>query len=129
MSFNTWRDYQNFAHDVKFKSRFVQSPEVNEFLLNIEKSIPDRELVLASGNILYRGQIGYDEYESEGQLTISGYPPQRMKPILNRGKEGRGNPKGISYLYLSNDENTALAELRPHLGQYISSAQFQLFSS
>lgn len=126
MGFNSWQDYHNFEQDVKFRNRFVHSPEVDEFLFNIERTLPARERSLAHGSILYRGQIGYDEYESEGQLIVSGFPANRMKPIPNKGKEGRANPKGISYLYLSNCENTALAELRPHLGQYISSAQFQI---
>ena len=126
MGFNSWQDFQNFEQNVKFKNRFVHSPEVNEFLYNIERTLPAKERSLASGSILFRGQIGYNEFESEGQLIVGGFPASRMKPIPDKGKEGRANPKGISYLYLSNDENTALAELRPHLGQYISSAQFQI---
>lgn len=94
--------------------------------LNIKRTLPSRERSVASGTILYRGQIGYVEYVSEGQPEIYGFPVDRMKPIPHKGKEGRANPKGISYLYLANDENTALAELRPSLGQYISSAQFQV---
>jgi len=49
-----------------------------------------------------------------------------MKPLGNSSVEGRANPKGISYLYLSSDENTSLAELRPNVGQSISTAQFSI---
>lgn len=126
MGFNGWQDFQNFEREVKFENRFVHSEAVREFLSNLKRTLPARARSVASGSILYRGQIGYEEYESEGQLIVSGFPAARMKPIPHRGREGRANPKGISYLYLSNDENTALAELRPHLGQYISSAQFQI---
>ena len=125
MGFNSWQDFHKFEQNVKFKNRFVHSPEVAEFLFNIKRTLPDREISLAANSILYRGQVGYIEYESEGQLIIAGFPKNRMKPIPRKGKEGRANPRGISYLYLSNDENTALAELRSHLGQKISSAQFQ----
>ncbi|MCV6620420.1 MAG: RES family NAD+ phosphorylase [Cellvibrionaceae bacterium] len=126
MGFNSWQDFHNFEKDVKFNSRFVHSQDVEEFLYNIKRTLPARERSLALGTVLFRGQVGYEEYESEGLPVISGFPAKRMKPIPNTGKEGRANPKGISYLYLANDENTALAELRPHLGQYISSAQFQV---
>ena len=126
MGFNSWQDFHNFERDVKYKNRFVHSPEASEFLLNIKDTLPARECALASGSFLYRGQIGHEAYESEGQLVVSGLPAKRMKPIPNKGTEGRANPKGISYLYLSNDENTSLAELRPHLSQCISSAQFQV---
>lgn len=49
-----------------------------------------------------------------------------MKPVLYEGIEGRANPKGISYLYLSTDLDTSLAEQRPNRGQLISSAQFKV---
>lgn len=126
MGFNSWQDFYNFEREVKFDNRFVHSEAVSEFLSNIKHTLPSRELPIASGTILHRGQIGYDEFESEGQTRIKGYPPSRMKPILNKGKEGRANPKGITYLYLANDENTALAELRPSFGQYMSSAQLKV---
>lgn len=126
MGFNSWKDFQTFESDVKLKNRFVHSAEVLEFFLNVKRTLPARERPLATGSILHRGQLGYDEDESEGGTLIRGFNPKRMKPIPNKGTEGRANPKGISYLYLSNDENTALAELRPHLGQNISSAQFKV---
>lgn len=126
MGFNSWRDFQDFQREVKLENRFIHAPLVSEFLANIKRTLPDRERSLARGRILYRGQIGHDEHELEGGPEITGYAARRMKPIPNKGKEGRGNPKGISYLYLSNDENTALSELRPHLGQYLSSAQFEI---
>jgi RES domain len=126
VGFNSWQDFQTFERDVKFRNRYMHSSDVTEFLSNVARTLPARERSLASGRILYRGQIGYDEYESEGQLLVHGFSAERMKPIANKGKEGRANPKGISYLYLSSDENTALAELRPHLGQYISSARFRM---
>lgn len=126
MGFNSWQDFHNFEREVKFDNRFVHSEAVSEFLSNIKRTLPSRERSVALGAILYRGQIGYEEFESEGQPVISGFCASRMKPIPHKGKEGRANPKGISYLYLANEENTALAELRPSLGQYISSAQFQV---
>lgn len=126
MGFNNWLDFQQFEKKVKFENRFVHSPVVLEFLSNIKRTLPLRARSVASRSVLYRSQIGYEEHESEGQHIICGFPATRMKPIPHKGKEGRANPKGISYLYLSSDENTALAELRPHLGQYISSAQFQI---
>lgn len=126
MGFNSWRDFEDFEKKVKHENRYVHSGEVKEFLFNIKKSLPARERSLAAGSILFRSQIGYDEYEDEGQLIITGLPRERMKPIPLKGYEGRANPKGISYLYLANDENTSMAELRPHIGEYISSAQFKV---
>lgn len=111
---------------MKHENRYVHSDEVKEFLFNIKKSLPAREKSLTAGSILFRSQIGYDEHEDEGQLIIAGLSRDRMKPIQLKGYEGRANPKGISYLYLADDESTSMAELRPHIGEYISSAQFRI---
>lgn len=126
MNFSSWVDFQNFVSSLKFKNRFIHSTEVINFLNNIERTLPSRERNLPFGTILYRAQLGINEIESEGGVILKGHPPQRMKPIPRKGKEGRANPKGISYLYLADNEVTALSELRPHLGQYISSAQFKV---
>src|SRR5665647_1632065 len=49
-----------------------------------------------------------------------------MKPLPLQSREGRANPKGIPYLYLATDANTSMAEMRPHVGEYISSAAFHI---
>ena len=48
-----------------------------------------------------------------------------MKPLIGRATEGRVNPKGIPYLYLATDRDTALAEVRPWIGSFISIGQFK----
>lgn len=126
MNFNSWKDFEKYERDVKYENRYVHSSEVHEFLGNTKKCLPAKKRRVNAGQILFRSQIGYDEYEDEGQIIISGFPRERMKPIPFEGYEGRANPKGISYLYLSSNENTSMAELRPHIGEYISSAQFRV---
>lgn len=125
MNFESWRDYQEFESDVKFNRRFVHSNKTSKFFENIKATLPNRERKLATGHILFRSQIGYIEEEYEGLIIIQGYAPDRMKPLTGKASEGRANPKGIAYLYLASNESTSMAELRPHIGQHISCAQFQ----
>jgi RES domain len=40
--------------------------------------------------------------------------------------EGRANPRGIAYLYLSTDEETAMSEVRPWIGSILSLALFTI---
>ncbi len=47
-----------------------------------------------------------------------------MKPLADRACEGRVNPKGIPCLYLCNDRETAMTEVRPWVGSHVSGAQF-----
>jgi hypothetical protein len=50
---------------------------------------------------------------------------ERMIPQTDRATEGRVNAKGISCLYLCTDWNTAIAEVRPWIGSYVSVASFE----
>jgi len=47
-----------------------------------------------------------------------------MKPIPNWHSENRANPRGIPYLYLATDKDTAMSEVRPWIGSTISVALF-----
>ncbi|MCY3486950.1 MAG: RES family NAD+ phosphorylase [Bacteroidetes bacterium] len=51
-----------------------------------------------------------------------GAPPKRV------ASHGRANPAGIPYLYLGSTAETAVAEVRPHPGQSVCVAEFQIES-
>ncbi|MFS2139442.1 RES family NAD+ phosphorylase [Duganella sp. Dugasp56] len=126
MTFKNWNDFENFKEHVRFESRYVHSSNAREFLENVKESFLSRIRTLPKYWILYRSQIGYSELEHKGEHIVVGYPKERMKPLLRGSTEGRANPKGISYLYLSGDPGTSMAELRPSRGQKISCAEFQV---
>jgi hypothetical protein len=81
------------------------------------------------GRYLWRAQQG-DHWE---EVTAGGetfpdqqpLPPERMKPLPYSAREGRVNPKGIPCLYLADDKDTAMAEIRPWIGSHISVGQFK----
>ena len=54
------------------------------------------------------------------------YSPERMKPLPDKACDGRANPKGIPCLYLANRKDTAVSEVRPWIGSYVSVGQFKL---
>jgi hypothetical protein len=125
MIFKSWRDFEEFERHTRFERRYVRSSAAGEFLESLKETLPVRIGDLSKGNILCRSQIGYDEHETEDGPYISGFSETRMKPKAEFCGEGRANPKGIPCLYLSNDEKTCMAELRPHVGQMLSVAQFE----
>jgi hypothetical protein len=49
----------------------------------------------------------------------------RMVPTPERAIDGRVNPRGIPCLYLASNEATAVAEVRPWVGSYVSLAEFK----
>jgi len=47
-------------------------------------------------------------------------------PPCDRAHEGRANPKGIPYLYLACDNDTAIWEVKPYLGKHVTLSTFEL---
>jgi hypothetical protein len=90
----------------------------------------DKEEVHPAGSIVWRAQRGHvwsSEEIAPGETEDFPYPycPQRMKPLHDRARENRANPKGIPFLYVATHEETALAEVRPYLGEIVSVAQLR----
>jgi len=48
------------------------------------------------------------------------------KPPLEKSKDGRANPKGISYFYGASDEKTSIAETRPYKSETVCVAKFKV---
>jgi len=126
MAFKSWKDFREFEDEVKFNNRFVLSTDENDFLKNLKTTLDSRVIDKAEGSILYRSQIGYKKEPYYGYEIYTRFASERMKPRVRMASEGRANPKGIPYLYLSNDKNTSMAELRPHVGQNILCAEFHI---
>jgi hypothetical protein len=130
--FNSWRSYWNFSSAAKLRSRYIYDEEVQQFLNAVLATGEKRKATIPKGTILWRAQLGCttrEVYLQDGGVIPDEecpFPPERMKPEPGRASEGRANPKGIPYLYLSDDRDTALAEVRPWIGSRISVAQFRV---
>ncbi|MGV7219227.1 RES family NAD+ phosphorylase [Bradyrhizobium sp. UFLA05-112] len=129
-----WERYNQFVKSVKSEMRYVWSKDTNAFLDEVLATSASRKQIIRKGFIgLWRAQIGCDSEEmsqTDGTITAvydedRPFTAARMKPIPNWFSEGRVNPRGIPYLYLATDSNTALAEVRPWIGATISVAQFK----
>lgn len=129
--FKSWRSYRNFAWRVKNENRYFLTPEDDKFLQEIRRTSKSRIRKLPAEFPLWRAQLGhawrpiYEEDELIDEIPTQ-YPPDRMKPLAGRAREGRANPKGIPVLYLSTSMDTAMSEVRPWIGSYISCASFYL---
>jgi len=125
--FESWRSYWKYEEVIKRHARYIRPPEIESFLHTVLDTAEKRIEEIPKGEILWRAQLGNDwrqENEEVGEVEVP-YPPERMKPMLNRANEGRANPKGIPYLYFASNRETALAEVRPWIGSYISVGQFK----
>lgn len=126
--FKSWLSYFNFSRSIKHSSRYIYPDDVKDFLDTILDTLKDRIQTIPKGTIFWRSQLGHGwrlENEEVGEMPAP-HAPERMSPRPMRAKEGRANPKGIPYLYLATNKETAIAEVRPWVGSHVSIAQFKL---
>lgn len=108
---NLWAAFQD---ELKHKNRFfpqtkIIDPEDLKLLFSffILKSPPEHFFRAR----ICDGEIGYE-------IDKMGRPPEKLT------KGGRANPIGISYLYTASDAGTAIAEVRPSVGDRITVVSF-----
>jgi len=128
--------YKRFADFVRFTSRHVLDETNQHFLRVVVETSQSRKRRMKTGTRLWRAQI--DCVPCKRPLTdesgknigsfnhVSPFAPERMKPLADRAYEGRVNAKGIPCLYLSDDMKTAMTEVRPWIGSYISVGEFEI---
>ncbi len=128
--FQSWRSYADFARSVKSQARYVRTSSVEQFLSTVKETGQTRIQVLKQGSIVWRAQRGHnwEPIEVDGERVDEAavpHPLSRMTPRPNLAVEGRANPKGIPYLYTSTNLETALGEVRPWVGSFVSVAEFK----
>jgi hypothetical protein len=124
--FESGNPFKRFVDFVRFTSRHVLDDANRRFLEAVVKTSESRKIQMKAGTQLWRAQLGSEPLEGGKDSFPFPLPfkPERMKPKADRAKEGRVNPKGIPCLYLSHDKATAMKEVRPSIGAYLSVSQF-----
>jgi len=108
----TWEE---LAKELKYVNRFHLQNRVD--LDKLERLLKRYGRTIKKGKKLYRSRLS----------DAAGYTADKMKnPPSDLAKGGRANPDGISYLYLSNNEETTLYESRATLFDYVSIGEFRL---
>ncbi len=126
--FKSANSYWTFADRVRRKARFIRTSEDEDFLREVVRTSKARIREQPASFGLWRAQLGHDwrqEDENPDHILPAPYCSARMKPQQGRAKEGRANPKGISVLYLSTNKETAMSEVRPWIGSFVSCAYFK----
>lgn len=113
---NQETNWDVFVREIKFKNRFFIENKINLTLL--EKLFKSHEKPYKKGKVFHRARI------CDGEQI---YDKKKMgKPPIEKSTAGRANPKGISYLYVSNDWETTLYETRASLYDYVTIAEFKI---
>jgi len=127
--FRTYQAFRIFRGQVLQECRYALDADAKSFLETVLATSKKRSRKFPEGRILWRAQAGHEwvtihqdnyEFDVPGPLHID-----RMEPLQHAASEGRVNPKGIPCLYLATDKETAMAEVRPTVGTYVSVGQFK----
>jgi len=127
----SWNSFLFFRRNKKQEERYFHDKETQEFFATLLTSVKDRIEAIPKGQQYWRAQLGCDDeprYDFAGRFVDYNavpYSSKRMKPESEMASEGRINPKGIPCLYLSTDEKTAISEVRPWVGLYVTVVQFK----
>ena len=111
------QEWEDFREELKHRNRFFpkkiqatkQLEDLFRFLVAPAADIPNK---------VYRSRI----CEQQQPYSLD----QMGKPLAALTGNGRANPVGIPCLYVASDTNTAIAEIRPHKGEMVSVAEFEV---
>lgn len=128
--FKSWRAYWGFQRAVQRVSRYFRTTDEEAFLKTVLATSKSRHTHIECDKVLWRAQLGHNWDPIKEDTVVMDevpyqYPPERMWPLRDSASEGRANPKGIPYLYMATDKDTALAEVRPWIGSLISIGMFK----
>ncbi|MDQ5984806.1 MAG: hypothetical protein CSYNP_00502 [Syntrophus sp. SKADARSKE-3] len=112
--------WEDFCNEIKYENRFFIKKQVD--LYNLGDLLSYLSISL-DNELLYRAR-------NNTRKAIHQFKPQRMgKPSAKQSQHGRANPKGIPYLYLASDAETAIAEIRPGIHDRITVGKFKIINS
>jgi hypothetical protein len=115
-------DWSKFSEEIKFENRFF--PRNNEVLRFIDEVFDKHIEVLKKGEKLYRARIiELSDANIQDENLIGFLEKDSMAPESKIAIAQRASPEKISYLYVAQDEYTALSETRPGILSFLSLAE------
>jgi hypothetical protein len=107
--------WQDFCSEIIYRNRYFPDSQVDLDALRELLDFLSQELEPKTN--FYRARIT-PQKEKYSCKNIG-------KPPVEKTKHGRANPKGISYLYLSSNRETAVTEVRPFVGAFVTVGMFK----
>ncbi len=116
----SWRQ---FKRHIKYFARFFDlgRPTRRTMLQAVGQLMNEVATVLSRGSLLYRARV-LEKRPTAGWSAQDELGP----PPASSAIHSRMSPDGISYMYLSDSEETCLAEKRPEVGDRVGIGIFQL---
>lgn len=121
-SMSTEDIWNEFADHIKRKRRFIPKQDDMRHLANPADWLPGMleaaAVQVTPNSIFFRAREGSVR---EGFGHPKAFPASQMSaPPPDKARRNRANPAGISYLYVAEEEATAVGECRPFVGAKVS---------
>jgi RES domain-containing protein len=125
LSFADMHAWAKLIQEVRYENRFFLSDISSRFVDGLMKYAKKFKIhTYESGERFYRARV------HDFQMEEQNFPKQEMGPPPKyKATHGRLNPVGIPYMYLANDLDTAISEVRPWIGCKITVSEFLLQGS
>jgi RES domain-containing protein len=116
------KEWSKFYRQVRFTNRFSLDENGERFIAAVLRYAKQYKMATLQSNAsLFRARINNaDDHYNAWPIDKMGAPP-----VASAG-HGRINPRGIPYLYLASDKETAVSEVRPWIGCRLTVAEFRL---
>jgi RES domain-containing protein len=113
--------YKQIGEQLRHHNRFSLSPKFDKIVQDyVDWHIKNKIKVINPGAKYFRARINPLEQAAPFEISKMGAPPKGLPT------SGRINPEGISYLYLADQKETALAEVRPWRSAIVTIAEFEV---
>ncbi|XPF94627.1 RES family NAD+ phosphorylase [Colwellia sp. RE-S-Sl-9] len=126
----------NFCKEVCETNRFFYSDDVNDFLEELyqycvssrDDSRGNRIKLISEGSKYYRARA-HSFQNTTNEYVKKSYDVKDMKPVPNMRSSGRLNAYNVNALYLAEDKNIAVSEVRASANAPISVAKFEIIQN
>lgn len=123
----TYKEWEDFCNYLIHINRYILDEKRQKIVDEIIKLAKERVDVFEKDKFFWRARIGKKPRMVEGEIISDHYTIEEMlEPPKEKSKSGRANPPGISYLYLAEDIETAIAEIKPYLNANIELLKIKL---
>jgi len=118
---DTWEEFsQQVKEDPNCELLFRGDVDFHDFLIH-EEILGNRTERVPAGTIFYRARLGYIRGTDNNHCPFSGSAIGPPPP--DKARAGRANVEGQVVLYCADQKETAVAEVRPARGEYVSVAE------
>lgn len=110
------KQWNEFCEEIIYRNRFFPQKKLNLDLICEILTFSDS--IIATGEFLFRARLSPERKKLSAEHM--GTPPK------DTAREGRANPRGIPYLYLASDSDTAISEIRPQVESRVTIGKFRV---